>query len=88
MGLERAIKQIQELEVGGTLPRVSSRCIAMVACHQFITGKPLSHWLCSVVYCNCIVTRGGVYDEILPEPKVNPEGGARGISRIFYCIPE
>ena len=26
--------------------------------------------------CNCIVTRGGVYDEILPEPEGNPEGGA------------
>ena len=31
--------------------------------------------------CNCIVTRGGVYDEISPEPEGNPEGGARGISR-------
>ena len=34
----------------------------------------------SLIYCNCIVTRGGVYDEIWPEPKGNPEGGARGIS--------
>ena len=25
-------------------------------------------------YCNCIVTRGGVSDEILPEPKGFPEG--------------
>ena len=25
-------------------------------------------------YCNCIVTRGGVYDEISPEPEGNPEG--------------
>ena len=24
--------------------------------------------------CNCIVTRGGVYDEILPDPEGNPEG--------------
>ena len=24
--------------------------------------------------CNCIVTRGGVYDEILPEPEGFPEG--------------
>ena len=29
-------------------------------------------------YCNCIVTRGGVYDEILPDPEGNPEGGAEG----------
>ena len=27
--------------------------------------------------------RGGVYDEILPEPEGNPEGGAQGISRGF-----
>ena len=32
-------------------------------------------------YCNCIVTRGRVYNEILPEPEENPESGARGISR-------
>ena len=25
-------------------------------------------------YCNCIVTRGGVYHEILPEPEGFPEG--------------
>ena len=31
--------------------------------------------------CNCIVTREGVYNEILPEAEGNPEGGARGISR-------
>ena len=24
------------------------------------------------VQCNCILTRGGVYDEILPEPEGNP----------------
>ena len=24
-------------------------------------------------FCNCIVTRGGVYDEISPEPEGNPE---------------
>ena len=28
----------------------------------------------SAKYCDCIVTRGGVYDEILPEPKGFPEG--------------
>ena len=26
------------------------------------------------IYCNCIVTRGGAYNEILPEPEGNPEG--------------
>ena len=36
---------------------------------------------CLVLDCNCIATRGGVYDEILPEPKGNPEGTARGISQ-------
>ena len=37
--------------------------------------------LCSIgLYCNCIVTRGRVYDEILPEPEGNPEGGTREIS--------
>ena len=30
--------------------------------------------LTNLVYCNCIVTRGGVYDEILPEAKGFPEG--------------
>ena len=25
-------------------------------------------------YCNCIATRGGVYDEILPEPEGFTEG--------------
>ena len=42
------------------------------------------HWrhaLYNKMECNCIVTRGGVYDEISPEPEGNPEGGARGISR-------
>ena len=33
-----------------------------------------------VADCNCIVTRGEVYDEILPEPEGNPEGGAGGQS--------
>ena len=28
------------------------------------------------VDCNCIVTRGGAYDELLPEPEGNPEGRA------------
>ena len=32
-------------------------------------------------YCNCIVTRVGVYNEILPEPEGNPVGRARGISQ-------
>ena len=31
---------------------------------------------------NCIVTRGGVYNEILPDPEGNPEGGVQGISRL------
>ena len=29
-----------------------------------------------LAYCNCIVTKKGVYDEILHEPKGNAEGGA------------
>ena len=32
-------------------------------------------------YCVCILTRRGIYGEIWPEHKGNPEGGARGISR-------
>ena len=31
--------------------------------------------------CICILTRGGIRGEISPEYKVNPEGGALGISR-------
>ena len=30
--------------------------------------------------CNCIVTRGGVYDEILPEPEGFPEGSGNNSS--------
>ena len=41
----------------------------------------------SLMYCNCIVTRGGVYDEILPEPEENPEGRARGISQGLIVYP-
>ena len=35
----------------------------------------------SLHYCICIVTRGGIQDEIKPEPEGNPKGKARGISR-------
>ena len=30
--------------------------------------------------CICIMTRGGIYGEIQPEPEENPEGGAQGIT--------
>ena len=38
-------------------------------------------------HCNCIVTRGGVYDEILPEPKGNPEGFPEGSGNISLYAP-
>ena len=47
----------------------------------FITRKTLQLIVYLKVHCNCIVTRGGVYNEILPEPEGNPKGRARGISR-------
>ena len=31
------------------------------------------------MYCNCIGTRVGVYNEILPGPDGNPEAGAKEI---------
>ena len=34
--------------------------------------------------CNCIVTRGGVYDEISPEPEGNPE---RILQQLILSIP-
>ena len=35
----------------------------------------------TALHCICIMTRGGIYGEILPEHEGNPEGGARWISR-------
>ena len=43
-------------------------------------GFALDEGIGQDVDCNCIVTRGGVYNEILPEPEGNPKGRARGIS--------
>ena len=40
---------------------------------------PILNYL-TMEYCNCILTRGGLYNEISPEPGGNPEGGAQGIS--------
>ena len=44
-----------------------------------------------VVLCNCILMRGGVYDEISPEPSGNPSGSAIGVSlglrRYFIVYP-
>ena len=39
------------------------------------TPLSLHHW----AYCNCIMTRGGEYNEILPFPRAQA---------IFYCIPQ
>ena len=35
---------------------------------------------CDGVDCNCIVTRGGVYNEILPEPREIPRAEPEGFS--------
>ena len=42
----------------------------------------------TVLYCICIVTRGGIYNEIWPEPRGNPDGKAQGISQglMLYFI--
>ena len=40
----------------------------------------------SNIHCNCIVTRGGVYDEILPEPEGNPEGGGRDRASQYFLV--
>ena len=53
--------------------------------HEANTRK---YWLVEVIENDCIVTRVGVYDKILPEPEGNPGGGARGISlRLFIVYP-
>ena len=61
------------------------------------TGK-LGNWerkipdIMSMAACIRIRTRGGIYDEIWPEPKGVPEGAARGNSRglrpYFAVYPE
>ena len=44
--------------------------------HGFNTRK---NWLVEVIENDCIVTRVGVYNEILPEPSGNPSGSVLGI---------
>ena len=39
--------------------------------------------------CICIMTRGGIYGELLPDYEGNLEGGARGISqglRLYFTV--
>ena len=49
------------------------------------------YWLVEVIENDCIVTRVGVYDEILPEPSGNPFGSALrislGVRQYFMVYP-
>ena len=50
----------------------------------------LLHPLCLLFinpYCSCIVTRGGVCNEILPDPEGNPEGFPEGSGNFSLYTP-
>ena len=77
-GVAPILHQILQQTVAQERPRLFQSRGYSSAADQ---GQPLFSIGTLCLYCNCIVTRGGVYDEISPEPEGNPEGGARGISR-------
>ena len=42
------------------------------------------YWLVEVIENDCIVTRVGLYNEILPEPSGNPSGSDLGLRQV--CV--
>ena len=62
----------------------TSQCEKILQAHRVDTRK---YWLVGVIENDCIVTRVGVYDEILPECSGNPSGFPSGSGNISSYTP-
>ena len=57
--------------------------------HKLVVAMKLREVMFLMVYSICIETRGGIYGDILPEPKGSPNGKAQGISqglRLYFTV--